>query len=258
MAEEKRVPVQSGIDHLSASQISLYLNCPLKYRFQYIDQLPKPFKPSGLAFGSVIHSALEWFHKEKLLKVFEVDWFSQGVETDIRYKNGETDSGLRMTGRELLTQYFHWDQGKPVRAEVPFSLPLVEPVTGEVLDLRLEGIIDLIETDHVVVEFKTSARTMSSQELEDNLQLTCYAYAYEMLFQSRPQTLKVVNLVKAKAPKIALLETKRGLNDYQRFFHLAREVQRGVESGIFFPRASFMCKDCEYAGPCQEWPGKLK
>ena len=48
------------IEHLSKSQISLYMDCSLKYKFQYIDNLPKPFKPAGLAFGTSIHSALEW------------------------------------------------------------------------------------------------------------------------------------------------------------------------------------------------------
>ena len=82
------------IDHLSASQINLYQQCALKYRFQYVDGLPRPFRPSGLAFGSVIHSALDWFHKEKirggevslgtLLKMFEADWFSQKIEEEIQ------------------------------------------------------------------------------------------------------------------------------------------------------------------------------
>ena len=98
------------IDHLSASQITLYSQCSLKYKFQYIDQLPKPFKSSGLAFGSVMHSAIEWFHKERikkreipldrLLKVFETDWFSQKVDTSIRYKDGEDEMRLLLTGKE--------------------------------------------------------------------------------------------------------------------------------------------------------------
>ena len=72
------------IDHLSATQINLYLECSLKYRFQYIDEFPKPFKSSGQAFGSATHSSLEWLHKEKirgnhialekLYKIMEADW----------------------------------------------------------------------------------------------------------------------------------------------------------------------------------------
>ena len=54
------------MDHLSSSQINLYLLCSLKYKFIYLDKLPKPFKSSGLMFGSAMHSALSWVHKEKI------------------------------------------------------------------------------------------------------------------------------------------------------------------------------------------------
>ena len=257
---------RNEIDHLSASQINLYLQCSLKYRFQYIDKLPMPFKPSGLAFGSVIHSSLDWFHKqkikgnalslEKLLKVFEADWFSQKIETEIRYKNGETNKRMLRMGKQMLSQYFHSGQNSPVEAEIPFALPLIEPVTGEVLGPTLEGIMDLIEQDHVVVEFKTSARTMDSQSLKDSLQLTCYSYAYGMLFQKQPRLLKVVNFVKTRAPKMVVLETKREKNDYQRFFHIAKQILLGIQSDVFFPRQSFMCKDCQYEVPCKTWAQK--
>ncbi|MBW2063370.1 MAG: PD-(D/E)XK nuclease family protein [Deltaproteobacteria bacterium] len=262
MAEEK---ARNKIDHLSASQINLYLQCGLKYKFQYIDRLPRPFKPSGLAFGSVIHSTLEWFHKErlrgnahsleKLIKVFETDWFSQTVETEIRYKNGEAEKDLLIIGRQMLTQYFHSNHLRPVAAEVPFNLPLIEPFTGEVLRPTLEGVIDLVETGHVLVEFKTSAKTMNSDDLQDSHQLTCYAYAYEMLFQARPKVIKVLDFVKTKTPKIVPFETRRGKRDFQRLFHIAKEMLNGISSGVFIPKASFMCKDCEYEGPCKEWKG---
>ena len=54
------------MDHLSCSQMNLYLQCPPKYKFLYIDGLPKPFKPSGLAFGGSIHAALAWLHKQRM------------------------------------------------------------------------------------------------------------------------------------------------------------------------------------------------
>ena len=51
---------------LSISQIQTYLLCPLKYRFTYIDRIPKPWRSASLSFGSSVHAALEWFHKERL------------------------------------------------------------------------------------------------------------------------------------------------------------------------------------------------
>ena len=251
------------IENLSASQINLYTQCSLKYKFQYIDRLPKPFKSSGLAFGSVLHSTLDFFHKQKikgngvaldrLLRIFEVDWFSQKVGSEIRYKNGETEADLLLQGKQILTKHFHSYDVRPVASETSFSLPFIEPVTGEILGPTLNGIIDLIEPDHVVVEFKATAKTMDEKSVEDSLQLTCYAYAYRMLFQKEPKALKILNFVKTKNPKIVILDTTRTQRDFQRLFYVGREILKGISSGVFFPQSNFMCKDCEYEDSCKAW-----
>jgi putative RecB family exonuclease len=253
------------MDHLSSSQINLYLQCSLKYKFQYIDNLPKPFKPSGLAFGSVIHSALSWFHKEKLngnkvslerlYRIFEADWYSQKLDTDIRYKDGEEEMKLVVMAKEMLGLYFQNPVKEVKGTEVPFLVPLINPLDGNELGISLEGIIDLIEGDETIVEFKTSQQSINSGDIEDYLQLTCYSYAYEMLYQRPPKLLKVINFVKTKKPKMITLETKRNKSDYQRLFHLAQQVLKGIKSQIFFPRPSFWCKDCEYEEQCKAWEG---
>ena len=260
-------PHSPKIDHLSASQLTLYLQCSLKYRFQYLDNLPKPFRPAGLAFGSAIHSSLDWFHKQKvngngvtldvLLKVFDADWFSQCVEAEVRFKDKDTGPALIEMGRQMLTQYFRAYQEMPVGAEIPFTVPLIEPVTGEVLGPNLEGRLDLAERD-AVVEFKTSAQTLNAQDLKDSLQLTCYGYAYRMLFQKEPKIFRVVDFVKTKTPKMVMLQATRGERDYRKLFYVAKEVLHGIESKVFYPNPSFKCKDCEYEEPCLTWLGNEK
>jgi putative RecB family exonuclease len=255
------------IDHLSKSQISLYLDCSLKYKFQYIDELPKPFKSSGLAFGTSIHSALEWLHKqqlqgnpvsiEKLYKIMEADWYSQKVDTRIEYKNGETWENLFLKAKEILNLYLHEPVKKVVAAEYPFEVPLINTETGEMLDVPLQGIMDLIEEEDTIGEFKTAAKAMDIQSLINNLQLTIYAYAYQRLFSKEAKTLKIISFIKNKTPKIEILETTRGQKDYKRLFYLAREVLNGIRSNIFIPRFSYLCSDCEYAAPCREWNGNF-
>jgi len=249
------------IEHLSSSQINLYLQCSLKYRFQYIDQIPRPFKSSGLAFGSVIHSTLAWLHKEKmngngvtldrLYRIFNADWYSQKVDTDIRYKENENEMKLTVMAKEMLGIYFYEPVQKIKGAEVPFTIPFVNPVTEEDLGVNLEGIIDLIEEDETIVEFKTSAQMMN--DIKNHLQLTAYSFAYEMLYQRPPKLLKIIDFVKTKKPKMVVLETTRDQKDYQRFFSLAKQVLSSIKGQIFFPRTSFMCKDCEFERPCKAW-----
>ena len=253
------------INHLSKSQITLYLECSLKYRFQYIDELPKPFKSSGLAFGTSIHSALEWLHKErlkgnpvsfeKLTKILEADWYSQKADAQIEYKNGESWEMLLLKGKEILNLYLSEPVQKIVAAEYPFEVPLINQETGEMLDVPIQGIMDVIEEGDTIGEFKTAAKSMDMASLLNNLQLTVYAYAYQRLFKKEAKSLKVINFIKNKNPKLEILETTRGQKDFTRLFYLAREVLTGIRSNIFFPRFSFLCSDCEYGTYCRDWQG---
>lgn len=255
------------LKHISISQINLYLRCSLKYQFQYVERLPKPFKPSGLAFGSAVHSSIEWLHKEKmqgkeksledLLSTFQVDWFNQKIETEIHYKNKETEAELRETGEKMLSLYYQHakSNGHVTASEWPFELPIVNQETGEVLDLPLQGYIDMIENGDVIAELKTSAKAMNQDTVDSMLQLTAYAYAYEQIFRQEPKELKIINLVKAKTPKLQILTTRRTSQDTERFFYTVQEVIEGIKARVFLPCPSFLCKDCEYAIDCLKWQG---
>lgn len=255
------------LDHLSSSQLRLYLQCPQKYQFQYIDLIPKKFRPSALAFGSALHSALSWFHKaelagakvsqEQLAKVFETDWYSQKVDEDIRYKDSDDDMKFIAMGREMLSLYLRQSHRPQVKgSEIPFVIPLVSPADGRELGVNLEGFFDIIERDDTITEFKTSAQIMTSFDIQSMLQLTAYGYAFKRLYGRPPKGFKVINFIKNKKPRIEVTETRRNDADYEVFFHLLEQVLYAITKGIFYPRAGFWCKECEYAHLCPLWQRK--
>ncbi len=250
-------------DHLSVSQINLYLQCSLKYRFQYIDRLPKPFKAAGLAFGSAVHSAISWLHREKatgtavtlarLYAIFEADWFSHTAEAEVRFKNGDDAGKLIMQGREILGLYFQSPVEHVEATDVAFTVPLVHPENGHGLPVPLEGFMDLVEVGGGLVEFKTSAQSMSQKDVDEHLQLSAYGYAYERLHQRPPKSFRIIDFVKTKSPKMITLETRREKSDYTRFYSIASQVCQAIQGGIFFPKAGYLCADCEYEMPCRLW-----
>jgi len=77
----------------------------------------------------------------------------------------------------------------------------------------IKGVMDLIEEEDTIGEFKTAAKSMDLQSLINNLQLTVYAYAYKQLFKTEAKTLKIINFIKNKSPKMETLETTRGQKD---------------------------------------------
>ena len=249
-------------DHLSVSQINLYLACPRKYAFTYVEKLEKPFKPPGLAFGSAIHSSLEWLHKEllkgrkpelpALLKYFETDWYVQKLD-NVRFSTEGEDQELVRKGQEMLRLYHGVTDGTALMAaEKPFQVPIVDLSSAEVLEIPLQGVFDLIEKGDTVVELKTGARQMDVLTLSQHLQLTAYSYAYQMIYGTEP-TLKLVNLIKSKQVRIEELRTERTEQDKVRFFHMAKEVLKGIKAGYYCPHPGWMCAECEFFEPCQNW-----
>lgn len=259
----------AGPEALSASQLSLYLTCSLKYRFQHVDRLPRLTTSANQAFGTAMHAALNWLHKERkqgrtpplaeVLNVFEADWYAQ-TETEgtqaVRFEDDSDRMLLAHKGKELLTQYYHLSPANVRDSELRFTLPLVNPATAEVLDVPIRGVIDLIEEDGAIVEFKAPQKAPPMTDLPENIQLTTYSYAYEKLFGKPPKEIRKVSLVRTKNPRIETQVTGREPKDYERLFHIGREVLKGVRSGVFIPsRGCWMCSDCEYDQDCREWAG---
>lgn len=249
-------------DHISVSQINLYLLCPLKYRFTYVDKLPRPFKPIAFAFGSAIHSAVEWWHKKRMegkspgwsevAKIFGADLNAQKCDTLV-FADGQSESELLEKGKAMLAAYLkEYDGGHAEAVELPFRVPLADQESGEVLDIPLDGFIDLVEEGHVVVDLKTAARAYSVFDVSQNLQLTAYSYAYEHLYGKRPK-LRLDCLLKTAKPRLERIETERDQGDHVRFFHIAKAVSEAIRSEHFFPCPGWQCKDCEFYKPCQAW-----
>lgn len=249
---------------VSVSQVQTYLACPLKYRFQYVDKIPRPWRIAAMAFGSSIHAAVEWFHRERLagqkpalaevLKVFDADWYAQNVEPLV-FSQRESKEALAEKGRAMLQLYVESANGAmPVAIEQFFETDLVDPETGEVFDVRLRGVVDLVEEGDTLVDLKTAGRTLEAGGLERHLQLSTYALAYLLLHGTIPK-LRLDLLLKTTKPRLERHNTSRSVQDLSWTAQLIREVALAIQTEHFFPNPSWRCQECEYFAHCQSWRG---
>jgi putative RecB family exonuclease len=249
---------------ISVSQVNAYLACPLKYRFQYVDKIPRPWRAAAMAFGTSVHAAVEWFYKERLagrkadmadvLKVFDADWYAQNVEPLV-FSERESKDSLAEKGRAMLQLYVDSvNATMPVAVEQPFELDLADPETGELLDVRIRGIIDLVEADQTLVDLKTAGRTLEQGGLERHLQLSTYALAFLLQHGDIPK-LRLDMLLKTAKPRLERHPTTRSVEDLGWTARLIREVSLAIETEHFFPNPSWRCTECEYFAHCQQWRG---
>ena len=146
--------------HISHSQLDTFLNCPRKYHYQYILRAPWEHLPIALAFGRAMDAAVSHFYRHVkhfgeplplgvLKGCFQGEFGAAlGQDLPVFYKEGESEGLLREKGDALLEVFHGKVRPQTVEAvQLPFLVDLVDPATGEVLEPKLAGIFDLIESD---------------------------------------------------------------------------------------------------------------
>lgn len=254
------------MDSISASQLQCYLGCSLQYKFRYVDKLPRPWRAASMAFGTSIHAAIEWFHRERIARriphpegvvsIFLADWYAQTVEPLV-FSKDESKESLAEKGEQMVRVYVDAAQATavPSAVEERFSVGLVDVENWEEIDVALHGVIDLIESDGTVVDLKTVGRSFDVVGLERHLQLSIYALAVLVRDGAIPK-LRIDALLKTKVPRLERYETVRTLADLAWTAQLIASVVRSIDVGQFFPNPSWRCTECEYYAECVRWRGR--
>jgi DNA helicase-2/ATP-dependent DNA helicase PcrA len=232
---------------LSASDLSLYLTCPLKYKFARVFGIPQ--EPTiNQRFGILIHNVLERFHKEPpeneedglalLSNLFETGWRRTGF--------GSTDDELQFRDRAREALRLYWErervaEGEPVWLEKKFDFTVGEHhVRG-----RVDRVDRLPDGDYELIDYKTGERRTTA-ELENDLQLALYRLAAREAWDVEASTgsyYYVLDADKVPAPTRP--------DDAERVERTVLQVGEGILGQDFEPRPSpTVCGWCDYRLIC--------
>lgn len=249
--------------HFSISQLICYLQCPLQYHFQYELGIAWERTPSSVLLGDAVHRGIGQINMQ--LMAGKTDIASAKAEFTAAWRDGistneiawkEDPSELYSKGEQLLEIYAdEMKDERPTEVELPFRLPLIDPKTGLFVHQRdIVGKIDAIFTDDTIIEVKTTAKSPTQQEIDQNLQITLYSYAYRMLYGKPERAIKVINLVKTREPKLIVSQTDRTERDHSWLIATMFQVLRAIENKLFYPNpiGGFGCFNCQYQGHCKE------
>lgn len=167
----------------SYSRMSMYKECPQKYKFRYVDYIPEKPKPY-FAFGHSIHSALEFLYDVKsppfpglqnVLKVFERDWKSKNYEQK-GYTHPQREEADFQKGLDILARYYK-------KHEKTLHIPLsVEFRTKLAIDgLNVTIVVDRIDYmgdgKIAIVDYKTGKSIVNN---------TDQLYMYQKILENSP------------------------------------------------------------------------
>lgn len=244
---------------VSASRLSCWLGCRLKFFFRYVLQLSKSPTPA-LHVGSVVHTVLrQWnmsrwrrepFVTEKFKAVFDKRWPDQGK---IKWDGEEEDD--KKQAWSLLETYF---LESPIKAdERPEAVEVaVEADLSHYGLPQLIGIIDLVRAGGRIVDFKTCGQTPTQDKAahQHEVQTSSYAVLYRDGTGNREQGIELHHLVKLKKPKVVITPLPP-MSEAQRvrLFKMMESYVEGLAREDFVPSPGLQCMGCEFFNECRRW-----
>ena len=241
--------------HTSVSQIRAFITCPRQHHFRYGIKAQAAFRALALVFGTAWHATIGEHllrsRHERQVPIEELrehlrDGIVRGIAADgppVLFEEEEQDVGAVVATAMKMLDVFVDKVPLPdqvLGVEVPFSIELTHPVTGEILPLPLIGGIDAIvleEGNPTVWELKSGKRKWSADQLDFDLQMTGYGMAARKLGHGGAH-LKLLVTTKGKVPDVQVERLVRHQRDENELAEVAISVERlanpreeGRESG---------------------------
>ncbi len=246
----------------SHSRLSTFENCPLQYKFKYIDRvkLEEEWESIEAFMGSRVHDVLEKLYRdlkvtklnslEELLSFYDGIWEKNWNEDIKVIKKGYTPENYKDTGRKCITNYYN--------RHAPFdestTLSLEQRVTIDIDGRKLMGYIDRVScTDggnYEIHDYKTGQYLPVKKHFDSDRQLALYQIGVENMWEDA----KKVDLVwhyLAHDKEIRSRRTKKQISKLKTdVVSLIEEMERAKEEGDFPSCESGLCSWCEYRELC--------
>ena len=239
-------------ESLSPSQVNTYMTCPAKWYFRYLIGLSEP-TTGALALGKAFHGTLARNFRQKLStgrdmetqelrEVFAEEW-SLAI-ADAALRDDEDADELAATGQILVAAYLTEAAG-PLQPQA-----IEQTVQGEIAGVKVRGIVDLLDTDGRVLDFKTASKRPNGISAEHSLQLTTYA----MITPGTSGLCRLDTVTKTKTVQVVQQSYQVSAEDRRFAERLYPMAQESIQDGIYPPhRSSPMCsrRYCGYWRECE-------
>jgi putative RecB family exonuclease len=261
---------------LSYSQVRTYSECPLRWKFLYIDRIPETPR-SYFTFGRTVHAVLEelveplvqpvgrrtgggraqrtlgefggapaaapgpLMNAEALRATYDRLWSSEG------YQSSEEEERYRQLGWTILSRY------RDGLAAVPPTPVAVEPHLQTRWDgIPVHGFVDRIDRigsgGLEVLDYKTS-KEVTEAEVRSSDQLSLYQVLVEANYPGNVETLTLVHL-RRQAP---IRSARRTGPVLEALYDRVGEVYDGIRTEAYEPRPGRHCGWCEFRSRCPEF-----
>jgi len=249
------MPLPRG--YLSHSQLRTYNECPRKYYFAYVEGIQPPLNEK-IFLGEIFHSAIEQYFLQKIsgspltddaiVAIFGAAFDEGAAERDIAWQSPRRET--RERGRGFLRYFLQHIAPaiRPLMVEKELSVEL--PGSG----VLLKGVIDLVEEDFCITDFKTSTSKWSASKARSSPQMVIYKYLFDRCFGPVQSSLKYEVLYAKDAGNIRhqTFEVVPATDAIDNLLAMIHYVAAMISEGVFPANQASCCRYCEFGDLCRQ------
>ncbi len=244
----------------SPSRIAAYENCPLKFKYRYVDKKPAMRATIEAFMGRRVHEALEKLYRDKqfektpdveeLVRFYHRQWEKEMDDSICVVKDGYSPANYRKMGEKYIRQYYDsyqpFDDGTTIALEKRVRFPIGGGYS-------VLGYIDrLTENDGIyeVHDYKTSLTLPTTDDIRQDRQLPLYALAVRHLYDDADEVELVWHYV-AFDKELRVGKSEEELEAVrQETLQAIQAIEGALRRGEFEPQKSGLCPYCEYQPLC--------
>lgn len=244
----------------SYSCLKTFKDCPLQYKFQYIDKIKREEERIELFLGSRFHKVMEKIYKdlilrryslEELLVFYQEDWDKNYHDKIIITNQERKVEDYQKIGRKYIEDYYQhyypFNQGKILGVEREVLINLEDH--GE--EYRLRGYIDRLEQakdgTYEIHDYKTSKTFPEQIKMDEDNQLPLYQLGIQRMWKDVHQVELVWHYV-AFDKEIRSSRSKEELEELKK--DTIRWIKKIEATPEFLPQESALCGWCSYQDIC--------
>jgi len=171
----------------SYSKVTCFEQCPLKFKFQYIDKIKTEIEQTIEAFlGGIVHEVLEKLYTDlkfqKVMKLNEILdfyndlWQKNWNDAIVIVKKGYDKENYRKMGEKFLTNYYNhykpFDKGKVLGLETTEFIDLDDKYKFHV---RIDRLNEAENGAYEIHDYKTGGYLPEQAKFDEDRQLALYS-----------------------------------------------------------------------------------
>jgi putative RecB family exonuclease len=255
MIDSNSVPTSGNV--YSFSRIKCFHQCPLRYRYRYLQGLREAFRSIESYLGNTVHDVLERLYldrgrgtepdEESMLEFFAARWSDEFDDAVAIIRVDDDEASYLKIGREMLLRFFREtfakDRSETVSLEQRLSVRLSDNV-------QFTGFADRVgRTEQgrlFVIDYKSSKNEGDGSEFSEGLQAPLYA-ACVLRHHGEASALAGYHYLRHGTTHWQQVDGERATQLFERFLDLANEADA---AGDFPARPGILCAWCGFNAEC--------